>query len=57
MTIEIGDIKMMIMRAMRAGKLALATGNDEFDNDHIMISDGNLLKIIKQSCPVSLAVK
>ena len=48
---------MRAMRAMRAGKLPLATGNDEFDNDHIMISDGNLLKIIKQSCPVSLAVK
>ena len=48
---------MMIMRAMRAGKLALATGNDEFDNVHIMINGGNLLRIIKQSCPVSLAVK
>ena len=48
---------MMIMRAMRAGKLPLATGNDEFDNDYIMINDGDLLKIIKQSCPVSLAVK
>ena len=54
MTIEIDDINDVNDDNEGNEGWQVATGNDEFDNDHIMINDGDLLK---QSCPVSLAVK